>query len=190
MTTSVRRLGPLSPVLDRLYLACAALAGLCLISICVLMMVMSVGREVAINVRGGDDIGGWLCASMATLGLAYGFKNGDIVRVGLLIERFEGRVRHAMEIACLVVGTLFTGALAWYAVDLVHDSWRFGERATGILTTPIWIPKIPFAFGATMLALAFVEELVGALRGIRPSYWKDPPKTQEEVIEMAASSAV
>ncbi len=186
----VRRLGIVSVFLDKLYYACAALAGLCLISICGLMMVMSVGREIRINVPAGNEFCGWLCASMATLGLAYGLKHGDIVRVGLLVERFDGRARQAIEILCLIIGTLFTAALAWYAVDLVHDAWRFNEKDPGVVPMPIWIPKAPFAFGAVVLFLAFFEDLVGALRGIRPSYWKDPPKTQEEVIERAASSAV
>jgi len=40
--------------LDALYWVCGALAGLMLVAICIVMMLMSVGREVGINLKGGD----------------------------------------------------------------------------------------------------------------------------------------
>jgi TRAP-type C4-dicarboxylate transport system permease small subunit len=175
--------------LDGLYLATGWLAGLFLIAVCVLMLILSVGREVGINLRSGDDLTAWSCAAMAALGLAHTFKSGEMVRVGLLIEGLKGRARVWAELAVLALGSLLVGAFAYYACDLVWDSYRFNERAQGVLPVPMWIPQLGMAAGAVVLFVAFLDELVRVASGLRPSYVKDPPKTIEEVIERAAQSA-
>jgi TRAP-type C4-dicarboxylate transport system permease small subunit len=176
--------------LDGLYLATGWLAGLFLIAVCALMLTLSIGREIGINLRSGDDLTAWSCAAMAALGLAHTFKSGEMVRVGLLVEGLQGRTRVRVELAVLVLGTLLVGAFAYYACDLVWDSYRFNERAQGVLPVPMWIPQLGMAAGAIVLFIAFLDELVGAASGARPSYAKDPPKTVEEVIERAAQSGV
>lgn len=175
-------------LLDGLYMGCGIVAGLFLVLICVLMMLISVGREVGFNVPAGDDITGWLCAASFALGLAHTFKNGDVVRVGLLVEKLDGRARLWVEAACLAFGTLCTGALAWYCIDLVADSIEFNERAQGVLPIPMWIPQSAVAVGCAVQFVAFADELVRTLGGHRPAYAKDEPKTVEEVLERAASS--
>lgn len=56
--------------LDRLYLFSGYLAGLFLIAIFVLMMVLSAGRPIGINIPAGDDFISWCMAATAFLGLA------------------------------------------------------------------------------------------------------------------------
>ena len=176
--------------LDGLYLATGWLAGLFLILVCVLMLILSVGREVGINLRSGDDLTAWSCAAMAALGLAHTFKSGEMVRVGLLIETLKGQARIRAELAVLILGTALVGSFAYYACDLVWDSYRFNERAQGVLPVPMWLPQLGMAVGAIVLFIAFLDELVVAAAGGRAGYAKDPPKTAEEVIERAAQSGV
>ncbi len=177
-------------VLDGLYLVTGWLAGVFLIAVCVLMLILSVGREVGFNLRSGDDLAAWSCAAMAALGLAHTFKSGEMVRVALLIERLQGQTRIRAELGTLILGTALAGAFAYYSVDLVWDSYRFNERAQGVLPVPMWIPQLAMAFGAIVLLVAFLDELTLAVSGRRPTYAKDPPKTLEEVIERAAQSGV
>lgn len=177
-------------LLDGLYLVAGWLAGLSLIGIGVLMMLMSVGREFSINVRGGDEISAWLCASCAYLGLAHTFKTGDLVRVGMLVERFKGRRRQLAEIAVLLISTVIAGYFAWYCIDLIHDSWRFRERTQGVISIPIWIPQLGLTAGAVIFFIAVVDELVRVVTGNEPSYVKPEPTTVEEVIQRAESSGV
>ena len=73
--------------LDRLYLFSGYLAGLFLIAIFVLMMLLSAGRPLGINIPAGDDFISWCMAATAFLGLAHTFKHGEMIRVGLLIDR-------------------------------------------------------------------------------------------------------
>ena len=105
--------------LDRLYLFSGYLAGLFLIAIFVLMMLLSAGRPLGINIPAGDDFISWCMAATAFLGLAHTFKHGEMIRVGLLIDRLSDNVRHYVEIAALLVGTGFIGFFAWHAVG--HD---------------------------------------------------------------------
>lgn len=177
-------------VLDRLYLYAGYAAGLFMIVIFVLMMLLSAGRPLGLNIPAGDDFASWCMAAMAFLGLAHTFRHGEMIRVGLLIDRIEGRARHVLEIGALVIGTGFVGFFAWGAVKLTYDSWRFNEMAQGVLAVPLWIPQIGYAGGLVILLIAFVDELVHVLAGNAPRYEKPKPTTAEEVVEQAIQSGV
>jgi TRAP-type C4-dicarboxylate transport system permease small subunit len=177
-------------LLDALYLGAGYLAGLFLITIFLVMMALSVGREIGINLKSGDDIASWCMAAMAFLGLAHTFKSGEMIRVGLLTERLKGRVKWVTELFALTIAALFIGYFAWFAVDLVITSWRINDMSTGVLVVPLWIPQTGYATGLFILFIAIVDELARVVRGLKPTYEKEPPKTAEEVIERAVSSGV
>src|SRR5262245_66613226 len=105
-------------VLDRLYLYAGYAAGAFMVAIFVLMMLLSAGRPLGINIPAGDDFTSWCMAAMAFLGLAHTFRHGEMIRVGLLIDRIQGRARWAIEIACLVIGIGFIGLCARNALRL------------------------------------------------------------------------
>jgi len=174
--------------LDRLYLFSGYLAGLFLIAIFVLMMLLSAGRPLGLNVPAGDEIVSWCMAATAFLGLAHTFKSGEMIRVGLLIDGLEGRTRHVLEIVALVIGVGFVGFFAWHAAWMTYDSWRFNDMAQGVLAIPLWIPQLGYSGGLVILAIAFADELVHVLRGFAPRYEKPKPATAEEVVERAMHS--
>lgn len=176
--------------LDRLYLAAGFAAGGFMIAIFVLMMLLSAGRPLGINIPAGDDLVSWCMAAMSFLGLAHTFRSGELIRVGLLIDRLQGRTRHTVEIVALVLGTGFIGFFAWHAARMTYDSWRFNDMAQGVLAMPLWIPQLGYSGGLVILFIAFVDELVHVLRGLPPRYEKPKPKSAEEAIEQAVQSAV
>jgi TRAP-type C4-dicarboxylate transport system permease small subunit len=178
----------LRTVLDRLYLFSGYLAGLFLIAIFVLMMLLSAGRPVGLNVPAGDELVSWCMAATAFLGLAHTFKSGEMIRVGLLIDGLEGRTRRVLEIVALVIGVAFVGFFAWHAAWMTYDSWRFNDMAQGVLAIPLWIPQLGYSGGLLILLIAFVDELVHVLRGFPPRYEKPKPETAEEVVERAMHS--
>src|SRR5262245_7371524 len=95
-------------VLDALYLGAGWLAGIVLLIIFLLMMGLSVGCQVGLNIPAGDEFTSWAMAAMAFLGLAHTFKSGDMIRVGLLTEHLTGRTKQAFEIGALTVALAFT----------------------------------------------------------------------------------
>lgn len=178
-------------LLDGLYLLAGWLAGLFLVAIFALMMAMSVGRLVQLNIPDGDLFVAWSMAATAFLGLAHTFKSGEMIRVGLLVDRVRGPARWWLEIVSLLVGVAFIGFFAWHAASFVRDSWRFADMAQGVIPNiPIWIPQLGYAVGLVILFVAFLDELVHVARGGAPRYEKPPPASAEEVIERAVQSAV
>ena len=176
--------------LDRIYLFSGYLAGLFLIAIFVLMMLLSAGRPLGINIPAGDDFISWCMAATAFLGLAHTFKHGEMIRVGLLIDKLPARSRHWVEIVCLIIGIGFIGFFAFYACQLIRDSWRFHEMSQGVISIPMWIPQIGYAAGLIILLIAFVDEFIHVVRGNLPRYEKPKPTTAEEVVERAVQSGV
>lgn len=83
--------------LDRLYLFAGYAAGVFLVLVFAIMMVMSLGRQVGLNIPAGDDFASWCMAAMAFLGLAHTSKRGEMIRVGLLLERLSGRTKQVAE---------------------------------------------------------------------------------------------
>jgi TRAP-type C4-dicarboxylate transport system permease small subunit len=176
--------------LDAIYLGAGWLAGAFLIAIFLLMMGLSVGRQIGVNIPAGDEFTAWCMAAMAFLGLAHTFKSGDMIRVGLLTERLTGRTKQAFEIVALAIGLAFTGYFTWYAIAFTHYSWLTHDVAQGVVPMPLWIPQIGYCAGLALLTIAILDELVHVLAGGKPHYEKEPPKTAEEVVERAVQSAV
>jgi TRAP-type C4-dicarboxylate transport system permease small subunit len=164
--------GALRRALDVLYLASGILAALCLCGVCTLMLLQVLFREMSLLLRGADDLTAWGCASMAFLGLAYTFKQGDIIRMGIVIERFGGRSRRVMEAIALAVAAAFAGYLAWWMLMVILEHIEFNDMAQGLLLIPIWIPKTTAFAGAAILFVAIIDELVMLLRGATPSYMR------------------
>ena len=177
-------------LLDGLYLASGYLAGFFMLAIFVMMMALSLGRELGVNVKSGDDIAAWCMAAMAFLSLAHTFKSGEMIRVGLLTERLTGKTKWIFELFALAMGVAFIGYFAWHAVAMTYTSWLINDMSTGVLVVPLWLPQIGFTAGLVILWIAMVDELVHVAGGNKPRYEKEPPKTAEELIERAVQSGV
>jgi TRAP-type C4-dicarboxylate transport system permease small subunit len=175
---------PLRRALDALYLFAGYAAGVFLVLIFAIMMVMSVGRQFSLNIPAGDDIASWCMAAMAFLGLAHTFKRGEMIRVGLLMERLHGRAKQVAEIVALAVATGFILYYTRHAVQMTYDSYRFNDMAQGVLAVPLWIPQLGFTAGLVILAIALIDEMVNVLRGNRPSYEQgSADETPDEFLE-------
>src|SRR6186997_656030 len=99
--------------LDRLYAGSGALAAVCVFLICALMLAQAFARGMGAQIRGTDDIVSWLCAAAAFFALGHTFRHGELVRVGLWLDRLQGGGRRAAEIVALSVTALFVGYMVW-----------------------------------------------------------------------------
>jgi TRAP-type C4-dicarboxylate transport system permease small subunit len=156
--------------LDRLYLGAGALAAVFLAAICVLMLAQSAGRELGMQIRGADDITAWLCAAAAFLPLAYTFKSGELIRVGLALDMVSEPRRKLLELFSLAAATLVVGYMTWAVARFVYESYTLNELAQGLIRVPIWIPQVSFLAGIAILFIAIVDELVTVLAGRKPAY--------------------
>ena len=156
--------------LDALYGASGVAAAICLAGICVLMLAQAAAREFGLLIRGADDITGWLCAASAFLALGHTFRKGELIRVGLWIERLAPAARRRAEIVALSAGVLCTGYMTWAITRFVFESWKFNEVAQGLIKIPIWIPQLSLVLGALIFLIAVLDEWVCVVRGEKPAY--------------------
>ena len=156
--------------LNALYDASGALAALCLAGIFVVMLAQSFGREAGILLRGADDIVAWLCAASAFLALGHTFRHGELVRVGLWLERLGPRGRWRCELFALGLTSAFVAYMLWAVVHFVYESWKFNEVAQGLIRVPIWIPQLCFVIGVVIFLVAVLDELARVLRKQKPAY--------------------
>lgn len=174
-------------LLDALYRLSGYAAGAFLFLIFLLMMILSVGREINLNVPSGDDFTAWSLVAMAFLGLAHTFKQGEMIRVGLLLDRLSGRGKQIAEVISLAIAAGFVGYFTFQAARLAYDSWRFFDMSQGVIIVPLWIPQMGMVSGLAILLIAILDELGVVLQGRRPTYEKEPAATPEELIERIAS---
>jgi TRAP-type C4-dicarboxylate transport system permease small subunit len=156
--------------LDRLYAASGALAALCLAAIAVVMLAQAGMREFGFLLRGADDIVAWLCAATAFLALGHTFRRGELVRVGIIVDRLPPRARRKAALAALAIAVVFVGYMLYAVARFVYESWQFKEVAQGLIEIPIWIPQLSFLAGALVLFIAVLDEFIVLVRGGKPAY--------------------
>lgn len=170
MNTSAPDLSWTRRALDGMYGLGGVLAALCVLAIFVLMIWASLGRLLEWRVSWVTDVVAWLCAAAAFLGMAHSFRNGDFVRVTLLLEAVPSRLRRGLEITSLTVALVAIAYLAYWAARFTHESWAFNDIAGNMVAIPIWIPQLSFVVGAFIFVVAVADEWVCVLRGDKPSY--------------------
>ena len=153
--------------LDRLYDGAAWLAALCMIGTLAMVLLGIVSRLLNWFVAGTDAYAGYFMAGAGFLALAHTLKRGEHIRVSLILERLRGRRRRALELFALGISALLAIAFAWYSARLAFQSYDFNDISTGNDATPLWIPQLTMAFGALVLAIAVIDELVLEWRGLR-----------------------
>jgi TRAP-type C4-dicarboxylate transport system permease small subunit len=153
--------------LDALYDGAAWLAALSMVGLLLMVLLSIVSRQVGFHVPGTDAYAGYLMAAAGFLALAHTLKKGEHIRVTLLLGKLQGRARRAMELWALAAAAFLAGLFAYYSARLVWQSHLFHDISTSNDATPLWIPQLAMAAGTLILAIAFVDELVMALRGQR-----------------------
>ncbi len=168
---------PMRRLLDALYDAAAYLAAFFMIGTLAAILLSVTGRLLDFHVRGTDAYAGYCMAAAAFLALAHTLKRGEHIRVTLLLEHVGARAKRALEIWSHCAGVLLAGALAWFSLRLVWQSHTFNDISQGNDATPLWIPQLAMALGASVLLVAMLDDLVALLRGqsIQPAQIDSEP---------------
>lgn len=127
-------------------------------------------RAIGLTVPSYADFTGFLLAAATFMGLAYTLRVGGHIRVTLITQRLAARPRRYCEAAVLSIAAALAAYAGVYMGFLVLESYEFGDRSSGIVPVPLWVPQMPVALGLGVLALALADELVCILRGLPASY--------------------
>jgi len=155
--------------LDSLYRLSGGLAAVGMVATLVLVAAGVVTRPLGIYLPGTDDYAGYAMAACGFLALAYTFKHGEHIRVGLVLERVGPQLRAALEWFSLAAGTAVAATLAFYSIRLVLQSHEFEDISQGVDATPLWIPQLTMAFGSVVLLVALIDDLVMTTLGREPT---------------------
>lgn len=153
---------------DAFYALLMALATLALVAAFVCVFLSSADRLFALGLRGLDAYAGYAIAAALFLALPGTLRQGEHIRVTLVLERLPARVRLRLEEVCLAAGVALAGALAWYAVQLVWVSYIINDISQGADATPLWIPQLSMALGCLGFAVAFADALIARAAGQPP----------------------
>lgn len=153
MTLSIRKL------LDQMYWGASFLAAVCLVAILLVILLEMISRWMSIPFPGATEYAGYLMATASFLAFAHALNRGAHIRVSLLLHALRGR-RRVAEIWCFAIGSSAACFLAYNACRLVYFSYLLHDFSQGQDETPMWIPQIPFALGAVLLAIAFIDNLL------------------------------
>ena len=153
--------------LDFLYDGAAWLAALAMIGVLLMVLTSILGRLLDFHLPGTDAYAGYSMAAAGFLALAHTLRKNEHIRVTLLIGRLTGGARRGLALWALTAAVLLAGLFAWFSLRLVWQSHQFNDMSTGNDATPLWIPQIAMAVGTVLLFVAFVDEWVQELRGLR-----------------------
>ncbi|MDB5804609.1 MAG: transporter small permease [Betaproteobacteria bacterium] len=156
--------------LDWIYDAAGYLAAFFVFAIFAIMVIGSAMREMGFRTGGSTEVAAWMTAGAAFFGLAHTFKHGDFVRVGLLLESLNPKMRRAFEVLSLSIATAFVGYMTYAVTVFVYNNYQYHEMAGGLVVIPLWIPQMSLVIGSALLFVAFIDELVLVLMGRIPTY--------------------
>jgi TRAP-type C4-dicarboxylate transport system permease small subunit len=167
--------------LDCLYAASLALAGVFLVGIFVLMIGEAALRKLGSYIPGASELIGWFCAAAGFLALPATFKRGDMVRVGVFVDRLPPSVRKPLLLGCLGVALVFTAYMVRAAAEYIWRSWRSEELTQGMIEIASWIPQTSLLLGAALLLVAVLDEVVTVWRTPAASLRAERATTTEDV---------
>lgn len=168
--------------LDNLYRISGGLAAAFIVAIVAIVFVqvcLNLADKIAAAITGTGlgltipsyaDFTGFFLAASIFLALAYALREGGHIRVTLLLNRLPARAQRGFEIAVVAAALTMSAYASWFVFQLVYESFEYGDRSSGMVSVPLWLPQLPVAFGLTILTIALLDELVGLLRG-RPASW-------------------
>jgi len=157
-------------LLDFLYALGAGLAALSLFAIFLVMMAQVVMREMQLQLPAADDISAYLCVSTTFFALAATFKRGELIRVGMLLDKLSPGPRRWAELAVLALAAALVAYITFWTAQDMWFSWEIEEVAQGTVPIPLWIPKMAVPLGAGLLLVAVIDEFLIVLGGAKPSY--------------------
>ncbi|GAA3868324.1 TRAP transporter small permease [Celeribacter arenosi] len=129
------------------------------------------GTGLGLTIPSYADFTGFFLAASTFLALAYSLREGGHIRVTLLLGRLPARARHGVEIIVVAIAMAMSAYASWYIILLVYESFEYGDRSSGMVSVPLWLPQLPVALGLIILTIALLDELVALLRG-RAASWE------------------
>jgi len=136
------------------------IAAIFLILVAVFILTGISSRIFGFYIKGLAEYSGYSMAASSFFALAYTFYEKAHIRITLFIEKIESKKKRFTEIWCLLVGSFFSGFMAYYFIKMVIISIKFEERSEGADEIFIWIPQASLAIGSFIFFICVFHHLV------------------------------
>ncbi|MBV6273986.1 TRAP transporter small permease [Alcaligenaceae bacterium CGII-47] len=125
---------------------------------------MMLGKSIGLLIPSYTSLSGYGLAFATFLSLGLGLRKAVHIRVTLVESRLPRSARRftliMISLIAVMVGILFTYSLAL----LAFQSYSWGDRGTGLLKVPLWIPQSILCIGMTVFLIAALDTLIEVLR--------------------------
>ncbi|MDP4908813.1 MAG: TRAP transporter small permease [Burkholderiaceae bacterium] len=165
--------------LDGMYSAAEFLAAVSLVGVLLTVLLSIFSRLLTFHISGLDAYAGYFLAAVGFFALASTLRNGEHIRVTILLNVLAKQGKRKLDIGALFAGTLIAGTLAYFSAKLAFDSYMFNDISTSNDATPLWIPQLTMAAGNILFLIAFLDTLVGRIRGESMSSNSQEPARNE-----------
>jgi TRAP-type C4-dicarboxylate transport system permease small subunit len=164
-------------VLNALYQASTVLAACCLVAIASLVALQVLGRlldgarglfgfePLGLLVPSLAEIAGFLLVGASFLALAGTLRNGDHIRVSILLQAAPPIAARVLNTWAVAVAFGLAAFFTWHAGWLAYDSYSYNEVSFGIIPIPLVVPQTFMTLGLLVFAVALLDDLIQALTG-------------------------
>ncbi len=122
------------------------------------------GTSFGLLIPSYTALSGYALAFATFLSLGLGLRKAAHIRVTLLevrLPRLAQRVSLTLvALLAVLIGGLFTYSLG----QLAYQSYAWGDRGTGLLREPLWIPQLVMCIGAAVFLVAAIHTFFEVLR--------------------------
>lgn len=152
-------------IMNRFYQALMALACLSMLAAFGSILLGVAAREMRWDIQGLDAYAGYSIAAALFLALPSTLRQGDHIRVTLLMAKLSAKVQNVLEHLCLAMATGVTAYVAWYACRLVWVSYTTHDVSPGADASPLWIPQLTIALGCIGFFISFLHAWIARFQG-------------------------
>ena len=147
-------------LIDRLSLSLAQVAVVALIIMMVLITVEVFMRKFfGISTKIAHDFSAFLLVAVLFLGAAETLRAGKHLRVTVLYDRWNPKIRSVLYKAALMIAIIFVLSLLWVSTGLVVTSYGRGAMTEGLVRIPEFIPQLAIPIGLFFFVLQLAAQI-------------------------------
>ena len=160
---------------DRLSVACAVFAAVCLAAAMLIVVWMVLWRATGHSTYWEIELATYLIVGCVLIGSPYCLKTRGHIGVDLVSHLLKPGARKVLARVLAVLGLLVCLYLAWKGLDLTLEAWHKNERSGSSWNPPRWPFFSLMPIGLALTALQYVAEM---LREEPPSVEAQPVSGQ------------
>jgi TRAP-type C4-dicarboxylate transport system permease small subunit len=155
------------------------LAGAAIVMIMMIEFINAIGRKLLIPFPCCLEFAESFMIVIVFMGIGYVALSEGHVQVTILTRKMRPSLRRYLDAAAYASGTVTFGLLAYGACLIAWNSTLLLEIRIGVFHFPIWIFRILFALGLSLMTLQCLINTVKFFRQASDPHWKP----EEDVIE-------